>query len=260
MPPQGLFDEIHLLLPLVATVALVLASLEGGYRLGVYRHKHSESEKELPVGEMVAATLGLLAFLLAFTFSFAASRYENRKQLVLDEANAVGTAWLRAGLLTEPESAESRSLLREYVAVRVEGVSTGDLATAIRRSEELHLRLWTHAESAARKQESFVRTGLYIEALNDVIDRHADRIMMGIEHRIPVVIWIVLFGETVLAMGAMGYHGGLTGSTRSLASLAIALAFSGVMILIADLDNPAKGLIRTGQQPLIDVQRMMDPR
>lgn len=260
MPDQGLLDKLPLGGLLVATVAIVLASLEGGYRLGIYRHKRSESEKELPVGEMVTATLGLLAFLLAFTFSFAASRYENRKQLVLDEANAVGTAWLRAGLLTEPESAESRSLLREYVAVRVEGVSTGDLATAIRRSEELHLRLWTHAENAARKQDSFVRTGLYIEALNDVIDRHADRIMMGIEHRIPFVIWIVLFGETVLAMGAMGYHGGLTGSTRSLASLAIAVAFSGVMILIADLDNPAKGLIQTGQQPLMDVLKMMEPR
>lgn len=130
MPDQGLLDKLPLGGLLVATVAIVLASLEGGYRLGIYRHKRSESEKELPVGEMVAATLGLLAFLLAFTFSFAASRYENRKQLVLDEANAVGTAWLRAGLLTEPESAESRSLLREYVAVRVEGVSTGDLATA----------------------------------------------------------------------------------------------------------------------------------
>lgn len=260
MPDQGLLDKIPLGALLVATVAIVLSSLELGYRLGVRRHKRSDSEKEVPVGEMVAATLGLLAFLLAFTFSFAASRYESRKELVLQEANAVGTAWLRAGLLPDPESTASRALLREYVAVRVDGVKSGNLAPTISRSEELHLQLWTHAENAARKQDSMVRTGLYINALNDVIDRHADRIMMGIQHRIPPVIWLVLFGETVLAMAAMGYHGGLTGSTRSLASLAIALAFSGVMILIADLDNPAKGLIQTGQQPLIDVLKMMEPR
>lgn len=101
---------------LTATVAIVLASLEAGYRLGVFRHRRSDSEKETPVGEVVAATLGLLAFLLAFTFGFAASRFESRKELVIQEANAVGTAWLRAGLLPAPESTESRNLYRDSVA------------------------------------------------------------------------------------------------------------------------------------------------
>lgn len=260
MTDQGFLDSLPLGVLFVATVVIVLTALEVGYRLGLHRHKRSDSEKEVPVGEMVAATLGLLAFLLAFTFSFAASRYESRKELVLQEANAVGTAWLRAGLLPDPESTASRALLREYVAARIEGVQTENIAATIRQSEDLHVRLWAHAERAAEKQDSMVRTGLYINALNDVIDRHADRIMMGIQHRIPQLIWLVLFGETVLAMAAMGYHGGLAGSTRSLASLAIALAFSGVMILIADLDNPAKGLIQTGQQPLMDVLKMMEPR
>lgn len=258
MPAFSLVDNIPLWVLLIGTVGIVLASVEGGYRLGVFRHRRFELEKETPVGEVVAATLGLLAFLLAFTFSFAASRYQDRQMVVLKEANAIGTAWLRAGLLPDPERIASRNLLREYVTTRVEGIRTLQLESTIRRSEEIQTLLWGHAESAAGKQDSMVRTGLYIQALNEVIDRHADRIMLGIEHRIPLVIWLVLFGETILAMSAMGYHGGLTGSTRSLASLAIAFAFSGVIILIADLDNPSSGLIRTGQQPLIDVQRTME--
>ncbi|MBA4032512.1 MAG: hypothetical protein C0478_16705 [Planctomyces sp.] len=257
MPANSLVDNIPLWILLIATVAIVLLSVEGGYRLGVYRHRRSDQEKETPVGEMVAATLGLLAFLLAFTFGFAASRYQDRQLVVLEEANAIGTAWLRAGLLPDLEKVASRKLLCEYVATRVDGVESGQLESTISRSEEIQLELWQYAENAARIQDSMVKTGLYIQSLNDVIDRHADRVMLGIEHRIPLVIWLVLFGETILAMSAMGYHGGLTGSTRSLASLAIAFAFSGVIILIADLDNPASGLIRTGQQPLVDVQRMM---
>lgn len=259
MPELSLIDKLNSSVLLAATVAIVLTSLEAGYRLGVYRHRRSESEKESPVGEVVAATLGLLAFLLAFTFGFAASRFESRKELVIKEANAVGTAWLRAGMLPEPERTDSRALYREYVAARLRGVNTGDIATAVRRSEEMHLQLWKHAEEAGEKQDSMVRTGLYIQALNEVIDLHTERIAMGMQNRIPGVIWIALFAETVLAMGAMGYHAGLTGTSRSLVAFSIALAFSGVIVLIADLDNPARGMIRTGQQALVDVQKMMEP-
>ncbi|WLD10102.1 sodium-independent anion transporter [Planctellipticum variicoloris] len=116
MPELSFIDRLNSWMLLTATVAIVLASLEAGYRLGVFRRRRSDSEKETPVGEVVAATLGLLAFLLAFIFGFAASRFESRKELVIQEANAVGTAWLRAGLLPAPESAESRNLYRDSVA------------------------------------------------------------------------------------------------------------------------------------------------
>ena len=90
LPLWGLFLTI---------VVLVLAAIEGGYRLGSYRHRQEGREKEAPVGAMVGATLGLLAFMLAFTFGMAASRFDTRKQLVLDEANAIGTTYLRTAML-----------------------------------------------------------------------------------------------------------------------------------------------------------------
>src|SRR5512135_1488179 len=85
-----------------ATVVVVLVAVEVGFLLGSRRRRRSEEALKAPVGELVAAMLGLLALLLAFTFSLAASRFDTRRSLVLDEANAIGTTWLRAGLLAEP--------------------------------------------------------------------------------------------------------------------------------------------------------------
>jgi hypothetical protein len=96
------------------TMLLVLLFIEGGYRLGRYRLTRSEHEKEAPVGAMVAALLGLLAFILAFTFGLAAQRFDTRRQVLLDEANAIGTTYLRAAMLPE-RGDEIRALLREYV-------------------------------------------------------------------------------------------------------------------------------------------------
>jgi len=97
----------------LTVVVLVLAAIEGGYRLGSCRHRQSGREKEAPVGAMVGATVGLLAFMLAFTFGMAASRFDTRKQLVLDEANAIGTTYLRTAMLPEGRD-EIRALLRSY--------------------------------------------------------------------------------------------------------------------------------------------------
>src|ERR1041385_3910873 len=105
LPLWGLFIVILL---------VVLISVEFGYRLGRYRRSRREQEKEAPVGTMVGATLGLLAFILAFTFGLAANRFDIRRELLLDEANAIGTTYLRAGMLPE-RGQQVRDLLRAYV-------------------------------------------------------------------------------------------------------------------------------------------------
>jgi hypothetical protein len=101
MQHHGLIDIFPLWGLFAATVVAVLLSLEGGFRLGRWRHQRSEQEKEVSVSAMVGATLGLLAFLLAFTFGMVASRFEVRRQVLLDEVNAIGTAYLRAALLPD---------------------------------------------------------------------------------------------------------------------------------------------------------------
>ncbi len=247
-------DVLPLWALLVATLVGILLAVEGGYRLGRLRGARSKHEKEAPVGGMVAAELGLLAFLLAFTFGMAASRYEARRHVLLDETNAIGTAYLRAGLLPESHRAEVRRLLREYVDVRLAAVQEGSFEAGIRRSNELQGRLWSEAVAAAEKDPRSVSSGLFLQALNEVIDLHAKRLMLAVRNRIPPPVWAVLLAVAVLSFGAMGYHEGLTGTGRSPAVLAIALTFAAVIWLIADLDRPQLGLLRVSQQPMIELR------
>ncbi len=248
------------LLPLWAilpiTVLLGLVSLEVGYRIASYRLRGSEGEKESPVGGMVGATLSLLAFMLAFTFGLAGSRFEDRRQVVLSEANAIGTTYLRAAMLPEPMRTESRNLLREYVDVRLEAIQPGKVDQAISKSEELQNRLWSQAVAATERDRSPI-TALFVQSLNEVIDLHAKRLMASLRSRVPGEIWIVLFLLVILTMVMMGYHSGLANSKRSVAVIALVLGFSSVLFLIADLDRPGQGMLQVSQQSMIDLRRSM---
>lgn len=254
MAYSGATDFLPIWAFFLATVTVVLLAIEGGYRLGKYRRRRSEQEDRPPVGEIVAATLALLAFLLAFTFGLAASRYDVRRGLVVDEANAIGTSYLRAAMLTEPHRSAVRGLLRDYVDARLRAVEPGKLDRGITRSEELHSRLWEHATTAGSENPSSIVVGLFITSLNEVIDLHTKRLMLGAGNRIPGVIWVSLYFVAIVATAAMGYHTGLSGSNRSLAILALVLAFCAVMTLIADLDRPQEGLLRVSQQALINLR------
>jgi len=245
---QGPLDVLPLWALFLATVAIVLLAIEGGFRLGEGRRRTRDPEKESSVGSMVGASLGLLAFLLAFTFGLAASRFEARRQVLLDEVNAIETTFLRAAALPEPARSEARDLLRQYVEARIEATSSGNLDAAIRRSEELQGQLWTVAAALGQNQPGSIMVGLFMQSLNEVIDLHTTRILVGVRSRIPGVIWLVLYGITVLAMAEMGYQSGLAGARRPLSIPAVAIAFAAVIVLIADLDRPREGMIRVDQQ------------
>ena len=132
MQIHGPLDALPLWAFFGAVLLLVLLSVEAGYRLGRRWREQSAGEVEGPVGAMVGATLGLLAFMLAFTFGAAAERYDSRRQILLDEANAIGTAYLRAGMLPDRRQ-EVRALLREYVDTRLQAVQSNKIAEGIRK-------------------------------------------------------------------------------------------------------------------------------
>lgn len=254
----SLLDELPLTAFFAATVTVVLVSIEFGFRIGRYRRQHFEDEKEGPVGAMVAATLGLLAFVLAFTFGLAASRFDARRTVVVDEANAISTTWLRAGLLPDERAARIRPLLRDYVDARLEAARTGDLVTVRRRSDELHRALWTEAELVGRQYPESIIAGLFIQALNETIDIHATRMFAVVQGRIPPVLWLALYVVTVLTMAGVGYYCGMSRSRRTPEVLILALSFSAILLLVGDLDRPLEGLIRVSQQAMTDVRTMMD--
>jgi hypothetical protein len=248
-------DILPLWVLLIGMVLIVLLSVEGGYRLGRMREREAH-EMETPVGEMVASTLGLLAFILAFTFGLAASRFDVKRQLLVDEANAIGTTWLRAGMLPERRD-EIRALLREYVEVRIKAITPDKLAEGVRRSEEMQNRLWQLAVPIAADNPDSVIVGLFVQSLNEVIDLHTKRLTAAVRNRIPTAIWAALYAISVLSFAAMGYHSGLTGTSRSLVTIVVAFTFSVVIVLIADLDRSQEGALKVSPQALIDLRQSM---
>lgn len=257
MYEQGLIDSLPLWTFFALTFMVVLLSIEVGFRVGRHRAAAREPEKESSAGAMATASLGLLAFLLAFTFGFAASRVEARRNVLIDEVNAIGTTYLRTRTLPEAERARARALLREYVDVRLGGALAGEVDAAIRRSVEIHDALWEQAAALAERDPRSIVLGLYLATLNQMIDLHAKRVTESLRVRVPAVIWVVLFAVAALAMAEMGFQTGLGGKRRPLSTPAFALAFAVVMLLIADLDRSQSGWIRVSQQSMIELRESM---
>lgn len=258
MQLHGLLDALPLWALLVATLVVTLLSFEGGFWVGRRRSLRSEQEQEMVVRGLVGGMLGLEAFMLAFTFGAAAAHFDARRQAVLDEANTIRTAYLRADFLPEPHSAEIRNLLRKYVDIRLEGARSGKIEQAIARSEELHDQLWLQAAASREKTPSPAFAVQFIQSLNEIFALHSRRVIAGLEFRIPNIIWIVLYGITALAAASIGYHSGLTGRSRPLVAMAIILAFSAVIMLIEDLDRPLYGFLEVSQRAMVDLQMKMN--
>lgn len=251
MHASSVMDAFPLFALYLITAAVVVLSIEAGWRLGDYRCQRHPEENNAPVGAVVGATLGLLAFLLAFTFGLAANRFDNRKQIVLLEANAIGTTYLRVDFLPEDMREQARSLLREYVSLRSGGFTVVMSEEGMAKSADLHDQLWAIATSEAQNSDS-ISTGLFVQSLNEMIDMDAVR-MSGLRNRIPDTIWFMLAAVTIFSMGAMGYQFGLTGVRSWGATIFLVLVFTPVILLIADLDRPQAGLLQVSQQPLIDL-------
>ena len=216
-------------------------------------------EDEGPIGAAVNATLGLLAFILAFSFGLTASRFDNRRQLFLDEVTAIETTALRAELIPEPDRTEVRELIHRYVDLRLDFPLTKEaVLDRVRQSEEVQRQIWPHAARLANadlKNADIV--SLFVESVNEMMNVQTRRVTIGSYH-IPSLVWFVLFGVTILSMIEVGYLFGRAQNVNWLFLFAVSLAFSGVMVLIADLDRSGAGVvaaITVNQQPVIDMHR-----
>jgi len=252
------FDSIHPAGIFAGTFLLLLVAIELGFRLGCAIHRKRMTEKESPVAAIAGTVLGLAGFLLAFTFGIVWGRYDDRRDLILTEANVIGTAWLRTNFLPEPERTESRKLMQDYLALRVQVAQMphydlDQMAEPLSETSRIQERLWDIAVENGLKDVQSEVSALYVEAINDLIDIHSLRTAAGTKARVPLGIWILLSGVTVLGMGALGYQTGIAESSASKSRPVLALAFAMVIGVIAALDRPVSQLITVRQDPLIEL-------
>jgi hypothetical protein len=243
-----------------AFLVCLFAAIEIGFLLGRRVRSVMDDPSRSEINMIQAAVLGMLALLLGFTFSMATSRFDVRKQLVLEESNAIGTTFLRAQLLPEPQRTEVSNLLRHYVDVRLEFYSAGIdpvmLREASDKTEQAHRELWSRAVVVGQKDPRAVTTGVFIQSLNEMIDLHAKR-MAALENHVPEVVFILLYLVSTLSLGMVGYGCGLGTRRNLLMPMTAAFLIASIVLIVVDLDRPRRGLVKVSQQRLIDLQESL---
>jgi hypothetical protein len=242
----------------LVTVVLALLFAEIGFRLGLWLQRRDPEGGKTPIsGTVVGGMLGLMAFLLAFCIGIVINQHNGRKAMVVTEANAVGTAYLRAGFLDEADRDLTRDLLREYVEIRLAAADDESLLqSTITRSEEIHNELWSIVEERVRQGQESDVMALLVESINDVIDVHSLR-LAAVDLRLPELLWIVLYAATMLSFLLVGVSNSADGKRDPLAILLFALAYVAVLMIIVDLDRAQQGILTVSQTALSDLLRQM---
>jgi hypothetical protein len=237
-------------LTILALVALLLISLEMGFRRGKRAAAEHDQTAGPQVGSIQAALLGLLGLLLAFSFAAAGTRFLERQDLIVAEANAIGTAFLRADLLGEPHRSGLRDALRRYTEHRLQlsaNLREGLSEAARVEIESLHSRIWAEASQGVAERREVALAVL--NPVNEVIDLHATRLAAARKH-LPSPVLALLIVCSWLALGVIGYGSGLGGQRRAALSVPLALIVGASLWITIDLDYPRKGLLKLSDAPL----------
>jgi hypothetical protein len=234
----------------VSLFVVLLAALELGFRAGQRATSESDARSTGQIGAIQGAILGLLGLLLAFSFAGAATRFLERQDLIVQEANAIGTAYLRADLLDEPQRSELHSALKRYTEFRIElsdrlrsGLQPSD-AAEVQRLQSL---MWRAAREGVLAKPAFVNSVL--PPINEVIDLHSTRLAAARKH-VPALVLGLLIACSLLSVDSIGYGTGLGGRRRPLLTLSLVAIIGTSLWIIIDLDRPRAGLMRISEEPL----------
>lgn len=247
-----LHGSFFLIAPLMFIIFFLVMTI--GYLLGKRHGRQAPlaEKREKTAGTITAAMLALLGFMLAITLSMSDSRFENRRKLVIDEANAISTSSLRAQTIGGVHGTEIVRLLKEYTRLRLDFFEAGEdqnrLQTIYGKTSALQGRIWEHASAIAGSAPNPI-TGLLLSSLNETFDLATSRRWI-FEVRTPPYIIKLLVVISLLSMGMIGYYFGICGVYHPILAGLLFLAVTFIILLIMDLDRPRSGNIKPEQSPL----------
>jgi hypothetical protein len=242
--------DATILYPIIAV--LVAGAGEAGNRIGL-RHRRAYTDGS-DIGTMTGAGLGLLALLLAFSFSIALSRYDLRRTMVLEEANAIGSTANFALMLPDESQRPILRLLRDYTTVRIGlGIpnDAAKLARDVAWSQDLQTQLWQHAVMLSNTAPQSLPVYRFVGSLNEMNNIH-ERRLSSLRNQVPAEVMAMLIGVSMVAMGFIGFHEGVAEAQRRTINLIMAGTIALLIMLVVDLDRPSRGLIVVPVQPLIE--------
>ena len=243
-------SDLLVLYPL--TFVLIAGAAEVGAWIGQRSRGGATSGSD--IGTLTSAALGLVALLLAFSFSLSLSRYDARRSQVLEEANAIGSTANFALMLPEPAREPILGLLRDYTAVRIGlGIpfDPAKFQRDVARSLELQTRLWQQAVAVTAQAPQSLAVYRFVGSLNEMNNIH-ERRLTALRNHVPVAVMFMLTGTAMVAMGFTGFNAGVVGARRHLTTFIMAVTVALLIMLIVDLDRPYRGLIQVPVQALVD--------
>lgn len=262
-PITNVFEAAPALSLGLLVLVLMLIAGEIGSRLR--RHLSGlpapeKADEETQEGYIVSGVVGLLALLLGFTFSMSVDRFEARRGLVLEEANAIGTTYLRTQLLGEPHRERISRLLVAYTDNRVAMAGAGSaekVRPLLATNDQLITDLWAATSSAFLSIKGLDFSSSYLDSMNNVIDldtaRKAARMV-----RVPAEVFVALVIYMAVTAGVLGFVLAGPRVRRSAAFMYLLLTLS--FVLIVDIDDPARGGVKEGQGPMEMLQRSLKNR
>jgi len=262
---MNFFDQLPLFLVMLTSVLGQVLFIELGFRYGTTKHGKGYKAQMAQVRAIMGASLGLLAFMLAFTFNTAQQHFEERTRAYMLEVSAIDSAFRGADLIKKDARIGAKDLLRQFTKLRLataqaakDAADMDQLVEMVRESERIHDLLWSIAESSMEGAGDGEDTSIFAQSVLAMIDAHDARLQATFFNRISPVIWITLFLMSLLSMVVMGYQAGLTGTRSQLATWTLAITFSAVMALITDLDRPNMSLFQMNQQLMAEMVNRME--
>lgn len=240
-------------------LALILGATVVGLLIGrSVRHK-SDVLRE-PFSIMQAVLLGFMSLVLAFGLSLAVGRYQDRRAATVDEANAIGTTYLRAQMLREPMRGQSLALLRDYTDASIRISDTRPESSvqrqAIANSARLQRQLWSLAGQAVNESPADTAPRLYIETLNESFDAQSTRVS-SLSNRVPTAVLVLELLVAAVALATLGLY--LSTMGRGVLTVLVAAVLVTLTLLVTfDLDRPTRGLIEVPDGPLVQVRASMN--
>jgi hypothetical protein len=241
----------------ITLFVILLGGMFAGFLLGKNAARHGEQESGAADSAVKGAVAGLAALLLAFSFSFAAGRYDQRNTLTVREANSIRNTWLRADLLEEPMRGRIRQLLRDYLEAQLKYLGgrfdQEQIATSAATSQQVELEIWQIISEQSRTDKEPGNISILVPAVTEMMDAGA-AIGAAYSNTVPPVVLVLLFGALILSGLLVGHSFGRAGRRHVLTAIVFALLVTLVVSVILDLDRPRRGVIRENVGPLEHLQ------
>ena len=239
-------------------VVAIVAVAEFGWLVG---RRASARVADKDAGSMATAALGLLALLIAFTYSMALARYDQRRALVLQEANAIGSTANFALMLPQADQPPIMDMLRQYTKLRLDlGVPYDDakMKGDIVQSNALLGRLWQSAVAGTAAAPQSLPLYRYVASLNQT-NNIAEARITALRNHVPVEILMMLSGTALIAMGFVGYAAGVAGVNRQVPMVIMSALLAFLIVVTQDLARPDRGAIEVSTQALQDALAAIPP-